>query len=252
MRFQRLAAQLALAILVLAVLAALVAVGARFGMMPFESGLRIMTAATALGFLALLVALVWIFSALKNNRGTGKRAGLVALLGSLCLLWPPLHTVYLGLISPAIHDATTNPEDPPQFVTLAKLRRPGMNDPAYDGSQQITYRGETNTAAYMLHTYYAPLTKPYARLLTSKSQLFWHAFETAKKMGWTIVDYSEQDGRIEATDKSFWFGQTADIVIRVQTAGALGARLDIRSQSETGSRDFGSNIARLGAYLRAL
>ena len=78
-----------------------------------------------------------------------------------------------------------------------------------------------------------PLTKPYARLLDQQGhKLFWHAFETAKKMGWTIVDYSEKDGRIEATDRSFWFGQTADIVIRVQTAGALGARLDIRSQSE--------------------
>jgi hypothetical protein len=127
-----------------------------------------------------------------------------------------------------------------------------MNPPAYDGSKQITFQGETNTAAYMLHTYYAPLTKPYARLLTSKDKLFWHAFETAKKMGWTIIDYSEKDGRIEATDRSFWFGQTADIVIRVQTAGALGARLDIRSQSEQGARDFGSNIARLTAYLKAL
>ena len=77
------------------------------------------------------------------------------MLGSLVLLLPPLHTVYPGLTSPAIHDATTNPEDPPQFVALAKLRRPAMNPPAYDGSRQITFQGETNTAAYMLHTYYA-------------------------------------------------------------------------------------------------
>jgi Protein of unknown function (DUF1499) len=253
MRFQLLAAQLARATLALAVLAALFAVGGtRFGLMPFASGFSIMTAATALGLLALGVALIWLFCALKSNLGAGKQAGMTGLLGSLLLLFPPLHTVYLGLTSPAIHDATTNPEDPPQFVALARLRQPGMNPPAYDGSEQITFEGETNTAAYMLHTYYAALTKPYARLLTSKSQLFWHAFETSKKMGWTIIDYSEKDGRIEATDKSFWFGQTADIVIRVQTAGALGARLDIRSQSEQGARDFGSNIARLTAYLKAL
>jgi hypothetical protein len=253
MRFQLLAAQLALATLVLAAFAALAAVGGvRLGMMPYPSGFSIMTAATALGLMALLMALIWLACALKNNLGAGKRAGLIALLGSLALLFPPLHTVYLGMTSPAIHDATTNPEDPPQFVALAKLRRPGMNPPAYDGDVQITFQGETNTAAYMLHTYYAALTKPYARLLTSKSKLFRHAFETAGKMGWTIVDSSEKDGRIEATDKSFWFGQTADIVIRVQTAGDIGARLDIRSQSERGTRDFGSNIARLTAYLRAL
>jgi hypothetical protein len=253
MRFQLLAAQLALATLVLAALAALLAVGGvRLGLMPYANGFSIMSAATALGMLALALALIWLVCALKSNQGAGKRIGLIALLGSLALLFPPLHTVYGGLTSPAITDATTNPEDPPQFVALAKLRRPGMNPPIYDGNVQITYKGETNTAAYMLHTYYAGLTKPYARLLTSKSKLFWHAFETTKKMGWTIVDASEKDGRIEATEKSFWFGQTADIAIRVQTAGELGARLDIRSQSETGRRDFGSNLARLSAYLKAL
>jgi hypothetical protein len=178
---------------------------------------------------------------------------MIALAGSLLLLWPPLHAVYFELISPAIHDVATSQEDPPQFVALAKLRKPGMNSPAYDGGAQIHFRGETNTADYMLHTYYFDtITHPYAKLLTSKPKLFWHAFETVKKMGWTIVDYSEKDGRIEATEKSFWFGQTADIVVRVREAGTLGAKLDARSESETGIRDFGSNIARLDAFLKAL
>jgi hypothetical protein len=84
------------------------------------------------------------------------------------------------------------------------------------------------------------------------AKLFWHAFETAKRMGWRIVDFNEKEGRIEATDTSFWFGRTADIVIRVQQAGALGARLDIRSQSEKDADDFGANIARLKAFFKAL
>ena len=41
-------------------------------------------------------------------------------------------------------------------------------------------------------------------------------------------------------------------MIRVREAGALGAKLDARSESETGIRDFGSNIARLEDFLRAL
>jgi hypothetical protein len=254
MRFQLLTARLALFLLALACLTALAAVGGvRLSLIPFGEGLSVMAAATALDLLALVLALAWLFSAVTGNQGAGKRVGLVAFLGSLLMSWPPLHTVYLGFISPAIHDAATSPEDPPQFVALAKLRRPGMNSPAYDGSKQIHFHGETNTADYMLHTYYADtITKPYARLLTSKSKLFWHAFETVKKMGWNIVDYSEKDGRIEATEKSFWFGQTADIVIRVQEAGTLGARLDARSQSETGLSDFGGNIMRLEAFLKAL
>jgi hypothetical protein len=196
--------------------------------------------------------MLWLWSALKYNRGTGKRMGLAAFLGSLFLLWPPLHFAWRGAMSPAIHDATTNPEDPPQFVALARARKPGMNSPVYDGREQISFHGETNTADYMLHTYYAAMTHPHADLLTTKAKLFWHAFETVKKMGWHLVDYSEKDGRIEATDTSLWFGQTGDIVIRVREAGALGARLDARSESESGSRDFGGNIARLEAFLKAL
>lgn len=251
MRFQLLCARSALAALLLGLLAALLAIGAvRFGALPFESGLTIMAGATALGLVALLLALVWMLRAFNANQGAGKRPGLVALVGSLLFLYPPLHTLYLAMTSPAIHDATTNPEDPPDFVALAK-RGPGMNSAAYDGSEQITFRGETNTANYMLHTYYADMTHPKGRLLTTKAQLFWHEFETAKHMGWQIMDFSESQGRIEATDTSPWFGQKADIVIRVREAGSMGAIADIRSQSQTGTRDLGANIARLKAYLKA-
>ncbi len=251
MRSQLLCARLALAALVLALLAAIAAIGAvRLGVLPFDSGLVLMAGAAALAAIALLLALVWLFRALTSNQGAGKRAGLVALFGSLAMLWPPLHTLSMGLTSPAIHDATTNPEDPPQFVALAK-RAPGMNPAAYNGSEQIHFQGETNTANYMLHTYYADITHPQGRLLWTRPKLFWHCFEAAKAMGWHIVDYSENQGRIEATDSSFWFGQKADIVIRVREAGALGAIADVRSQSETGTRDFGANIARLKAYLKA-
>ena len=251
MRFQLLCARAALAALVLALLAVGIAVGAvRLGALPFESGLTIMAGATALGMIALLLALIWMLRAFNANQGAGKQPGLIALIGSLLFLYTPLHTLYMGLTSPAIHDATTNPEDPPEFVALAK-RSPGMNAPVYDGSEQIRFRGETNTANYMLHTYYAPMTQPKGRLLTTKAKLFWHAFETAKKMGWQIVDFNENQGRIEATDTSFWFGQKADIVIRVREAGSIGAIADVRSQSQTGTRDFGANIERLKAYLNA-
>lgn len=251
MRFQLLCARLALAALLLGLLTAGIAIAAvRMGALPFESGLIVMAGATALGLVSLMLALIWILRAFNANQGAGKRPGMAALFGSLLFLYPPLHALYLGLTSPAIHDATTNPEDPPVFVALAK-RQPGMNAAAYDGSEQIRFRGETNTANYMLHTYYAGLTLPKGKLLTTKAKLFWHSFETAKKMGWQIVDFNEAQGRVEAIATSFWFGQKANIVIRVREAGSMGAIADIRSQSQTGTRDFGANIARLQAYLKA-
>lgn len=254
MRFPVLAARLGLAALVLAVLIAASAIlPVRMGLTSFSMGLEIMTASVAMGTIALILALIWLGSALKHNRGEGKRMGMTALLGSLLLLYVPLHTVYEGLLAPPIHDVTTNPEDPPHFVALAK-RLSGENVPAFHAGAMIHYRGEYNTVSYMLHTYYSELTKPLQPIMpTGKptGKMFWRCFNTAKRMGWRIVDYNEQEGRIEATATSFWFGQVSDIVIRVRSAGILGARFDMRATSETGARDFGRNLELMKTY-RAL
>jgi hypothetical protein len=252
MRFQLLAARLALAALVLAALAAAAAVaGVRLGLMPYLSGLTLMTPAVAMALIALTCALAWLFRALKNNDGTAKRAGMIALLGSVALLWPPLHTLYTGFNSPPIWDVSTDPEDPPQFVVLAKQRLPGMNPLAFDGQRRIAFQGESGTVAYILHEYYPKLTKPNAAFMTPNTA-FWRNFEAVKRMGWTVIDYSEKDGRIEAKAPSFWFGQVSDIVIRVRRAGAMGARLDVRAQSEIGTKDFGRNLSLLTAYFSKL
>jgi uncharacterized protein (DUF1499 family) len=82
-------------------------------------------------------------------------------------------------------------------------------------------------------------------------KLFRHAVKTAYAMGWNVVAVDPKDGRIEATDTSFWFGLTDDIVIRVKPAGQ-GARLDIRSKSRVGVSDYGENADRINAYRKAL
>ena len=69
-------------------------------------------------------------------------------------------------------------------------------------------------------------------------------------MGWTIVA-ADAAGRIEASDRSRWFGFTDDIVIRVAAADS-GSRVDVRSSSRRGRSDFGVNAARVRAYLAAL
>ncbi len=251
MRFPIFAARLALtALLLAALIAALAVVSVRAGLAAFGTGLEAMTAAVVLELIALALALVWMVSALKHNRGEAKRIGMTALLGSLVLLYVPLHTVYQGLMAPLIHDATTDPDDPPTFVALAK-RPPGANSTVFDAKEQISYRGEHNTVSYMLHEYYSGLTHPLA-LIMPPGKMFWRCFNTAKRMGWNIVDYNEKEGRIEATAASFWFGQVSDIVIRVRPAGALGARFDMRAESENGKRDFGRNIGLLKDYRAAL
>ncbi len=254
MRFQLLAARAAFAALVLAVLVAGVAIaGVRLDKLSYANGLRLMWPATALGLLALVLALLWFRRAFIRNAGEGKRMGLIALVGSLAFLYPPLSTAWRGLTLPPIHDASTDPEEPPQFKALAKLRRPGMNGPDFDGQAKIRYWGKEVTIAYALHDYRNGLiTKPHTKLLPGSADpvgvIFWRCFEAAKKLGWTIVDYSAREGRIEATASSFWFGQISDIVIRVRQSGPIAARADIRAESRMGAIDNGFNIRLLAAF----
>ena len=252
MRFPLLAARLAFAAMLTAAAIALLAILlVRAGAAPFAAGLEIMGVSVALGLVALALALIWMVDALRHNRGDGKRVGMTALLGASILVFVPLHTVYEGIKAPPVHDVTTDPDDPPRFVALAG------NGAHFDAAAMIDYRGEHNSVSYMLHEYYAGLTKPLMPLLLCRpgvpcpppaSKMFWRAFNVAKRKGWRIVDFNEKDGRIEAVATSFWFGQPSDIVVRVRPAGTSGARFDVRVASEKGAPDFGRNLDLIKTY----
>jgi hypothetical protein len=251
MRFQLIAARTALAALLLAVLAAVCAVGlVRLGLLTDKGGRTLMVPATGLGLLSLALALLWLRSALARNEGEGKRMGLIALVGALAFLYAPLTYVYYGYKALPIHDVTTDPEDPPQFVALARIHP--ANSRIFDAARKIPYKGEQVTIAYALHEEYPPLTKPHAGLLVSPQKAFWRCFERVKALGWTIVDVNQNEQRIEATDRSFWFGRISDIVIRVRPAGSIGSRVDIRSESRDGELDHGRNVARIKDFFRGL
>jgi fatty-acyl-CoA synthase len=247
MRFQLFAARTAFAALILAVLAGAGAVaGVRLGLLTDKAGGTVMIPATVLGLAALALALLWLRSALARNAGEGRPLGLIALLGSLAFLYFPISYVYYGYKLLPIHDITTAPEDPPQFVALAAIHPANGRD--FDGARKITYKGEEVTAAYAMHEEYQALTKPHVGLLISPQKAFWRSFEAVKKLGWTIVEVSEKDLRIEATDRSLWFGRISDIVIRVRPAGSIGSRVDVRAESRDGELDRGRNAARLKQF----
>ena len=101
-----------------------------------QAGLRSMTASVALGLIALALALVWlVVSAFRHNRGDGKRAGMIGAAGSAA---PALCAAAHRLSGPAgpaaIHDATTDPEDPPALrrAGQATAPTPGFDAGAHD------------------------------------------------------------------------------------------------------------------------
>jgi hypothetical protein len=253
---QRIIARLGLAALVLAVVIAGTAVaGVRLSLMSYAQGWQLMIPATGAALVALGSSLVWLARALKANDGSGRRMGLTALFGALMLLYSPLTTQFHRLTSPPIHDFTTDTENPPRFVMLAKLRGAGANPPSYQGSTPVVFEGKTVTLDEVLHDHYRDILKPHAGFaIGSKDPIatfFWRNFETVKNTGWTIVAYDDRQARIEATTASFWFGRITDIVIQVRRAGA-GARTDLRAQSRDDAVDDGVNAAIAKRYFRLL
>ena len=145
----------------------------------------------------------------------------------------------VGPPAPPIHDITTDTQNPPEYVAVLTLRANAPNTTEYGGEK---------IAAQQRHAY--PDIQPLA-LSDSPVRGFERALAAVREMGWELVEANADDGRIEATDTTFWFGFKDDIVIRVTPAGG-GSRIDIRSLSRVGGGDAGTNAKRIREYVDVL
>jgi uncharacterized protein (DUF1499 family) len=170
----------------------------------------------------------------------GIAIAIVAFTGGGLIAYVPWHYDQIRQQAPPIHDITTDPDNPPAFVAVAALREAaGPDRVAYEGARVA----EQQRLAY-------PDIQPLT-LALAPAAAFNRALDTAQRMGWTIVAADDAAGRIQASDRSRWFGFTDDIVIRI-IPSASGSRIDLRSSSRVGRSDFGVNAARVERYLSAL
>jgi uncharacterized protein (DUF1499 family) len=108
--------------------------------------------------------------------------------------------------------------------------------------------GGPSVAAHQLKAY--PKLGPVTYRLPP-DQVFERALGVARNLGWLIVAAVPDEGRIEASDRSFWFGFTDDVVIRIRSH-ERGSLVDIRSASRAGVSDLGVNAARIQAFIDRL
>jgi hypothetical protein len=252
MRFRSILAKVSFAGFVVALIVALIAsFGTRLGFWDFRLGFTMLIPAVAAGMVGLLAGIVWGANAFFHNSGAGTRWGVIGLVGSLVAVAIPLNGARLAATSPPIHDISTDIEYAPQFKALLPLREGAPNGPGYDGPKMLVYNGKKTTVAALQKKYYEDVI-PYAILGITPFKLLKRALTAANDMGWHIVDVDWKGDRIEATDTTFWFGFTDDIVIRVKPAGRIGARLDIRSKSRVGQSDLGTNARRIRAFIKRM
>lgn len=146
---------------------------------------------------------------------------------------------------PGIHDISTDLTDPPEFVAVLPLRADAPNTTEYGRSEGMT----PEELRRLTREAYGDLTT--VRLSVGPAEAFDRALAAVNALGWDLVDQSREDGRIEATDTTFWFRFKDDIVIRIREDGQ-GSAIDARSVSRVGRGDAGTNARRLRAFFDAL
>jgi len=215
--------------------------GYRLGLIPRGMALQDLPRwASYVGFAGAAVGLLGVITAVRDWRGWAMIALVGAIIGAGVGAAPwVFHWSLAGL--PPINDITTDPENPPQFVALLPLRQ------AAQAEVSAAYPG-ADVAAQQRKAY--PDIVPLA-LAMSRDKAYALALEQARKAGWTVVASDPGQGRIEATDRTGWYGFTDDIVLRVSGEGD-GSRLDIRSHSRIGRGDNGKNAERIRTYLLAV
>jgi uncharacterized protein (DUF1499 family) len=161
----------------------------------------------------------------------------------MLLAWPAAYAPIAAKL-PAINDVTTDANNPPQFIELAKLRPSDANPVRYPGAAFA----EQQAVAY---ADVRPLLVP-----RSAVETFELVGDVVERLRWKIVSEQkpngqDQPGLIEASDRTLVLGFTDDIVIRV-TGTDKEARIDARSASRYGHHDLGRNADRLRALFKEM
>lgn len=213
--------------------------GSHFGLWHFRVGFTLLRYGAYLGIAAAFLSVAALVVCVRQRLWYAVAiAGVALVLGGVAVAVPYCWQQAAARL-PKIHDISTDTADPPSFVAIVPLRKDAPNPLEYGGAELAAKQA----AAY-------PDLKP-VPLALPVQQAFSLALKAAHRMGWRIVTAVPAQGRIEASDTTFWFGFTDDIVIRIRPAAA-GALLDIRSVSRVGLSDVGTNAGRIRQFIDKL
>lgn len=221
-----------------------------FGVLIRNIGSKILMAGAVIGALSVLLVLITRFK--KPKFGATFMVALLAWGVPLIGLYQGASFKKTAGTLPVIHDISSDVVNPPNFsAAMMTLRTPKSN--SVDYLTKIDYRSKQSNAAAQQAAYGDIQTLKFDQ---ATDEVFAKALRTAQAMGWDIVTNQADQGSIEATDATFWFGFKDDVIIRIlpitEEAGAERTKLDIRSVSRVGGSDIGTNAKRIRAYVAKL
>ncbi len=191
------------------------------------------------GIAGAVISLIGLAATLAGHRRGWAALAVLGIIIGAGSAFVPWKFAQMGRGVPPVNDITTDTANPPDFEAVMPLRQAANAEP-------VTYSPDFPALQKQAFPDIVPvhLDKPL-------DQVFAVALDAVRKMGWNVVAIDGERGRIEATDRTFWYGFTDDIVVRVSADGS-GSRIDVRSKSRIGRGDFGTNARRVRAYLAAI
>ena len=190
--------------------------------------------------LVALSSLVMLFVAIRYKLTVDRNFLLVGLLVSLFPMIFIVPQAFNGLSAPKINDISTDTSSPPLFDKLL-IRQIDNNELSlceYALSKEERIKIQN-------HSY--PALKTLISSLDFDSALNRSA-ALLRHQGLEVINIDEDKGIIEAVDTTFWFGFKDNVVVRLKSHGS-GTKVDIRSASRIGLRDFGKNAERIRRFL---
>ena len=215
--------------------------GYRLGIWPLSTALVFLPRVVVYdaGIAGAVLSLVALVGALAGRRRGWAALAVLGIVVGTGAAYVPWKFMEMGHALPSMNDISTDTSNPPAFEAVMPLREAAH-------AQPVTYNPDFPALQKQAYPDIVP-----AHLDKPTDQAFTIALDAARKLGWTIVAADAERGRIEATDRTLWYGFTDDIVVRVSADGS-GSRIDMRSKSRVGRGDFGTNARRVRAYLAAL
>ena len=229
--------------IIFAVVSAFLAMGAGLGSSVnwwnFRTGFTILRWSAYLAVAACLLSAVGGVTALFRGGRIALFLSIAGFILSLAVAWTAGSWWATARHVPAIHDISTDTENPPAFVVIPSIRQNAQNSLEYGGPE----------VARQQHAFYPDMGP--LLLAVPMDKAFEDALAAARLMGWQIVAADKAQRRIEAVATTRWFHFKDDIVVRLSEIDGQ-SRIDVRSVSRVGKSDIGTNARRIRAYLKTL
>lgn len=205
---------------------------------PTPVALNIIKAAFLGAALAILLSLAAGAQIWHSGRPGTARVVSGLIVGVGLLTWPLLFLPQMRAL-PAIYDVTTDMQNPPKFLELAKVRAKGAVD--YPGAKFARQQADAYPDLKTLEV---------DRSADESYELVSDALRRQKiKMVREVPPGQTGKGYMEGFDRTLVFGFYDDISVRIEGDGKR-SRIDLRSASRYGQHDLGRNAERVRRVLK--